>query len=223
MKGRTILVGSIFGRVTVIHEVSPSARRTQGGRRREFILQCSCGTTMQRPLKDFISGRYVSCGCHGREARLASRTTHGMSSSRQYSIWAHILERCDNPKSMYYSEYGGRGVTYPQQWRTFAGFWSDMSEGYSDDLEIDRVDPNKGYSKSNCRWATESMQGYNQRVRSTNTSGRTGVYKYKLKARWWAEIRKEGKSVFLGVFRSFDDACAARERAEIEVYGFTKS
>lgn len=216
-------VGSRFGRVTVVSEVDVSERLTAGGKRREFVLQCSCGKIVQRPLKGFISGRYVSCGCHGQEARLRSCTTHGMSQSRPYRIWAHIIERCDNPNSMYYMDYGGRGVSYPQKWVTFEGFWDDMHKGYSDDLEIDRIDPNKDYNKSNCRWTTESMQAYNQRLRGTNTSGRTGVYKSKAKDSWWAEIRKDGRNVFLGTYHSFDAACAARAKAELEVYGFTKS
>ena len=223
MRRKEYGVGDTFGLMTVLREVETWERRTEGGMRREFILQCACGTVIQRPLKDYITGRYISCGCHGAQARRRSTTTHGMSGTRPYRTWRHMVERCDNPHSTYYKDYGGRGITYPTKWATFRGFWDDMHIGYSDDLELDRVDPLKDYSKHNCRWSTESVQGFNQRRRVTNTSGRTGVYKSNAPGSWWAEIRKDGQTIFLGTFHSFEEACAARELAEIEVYGFSKS
>lgn len=38
-----------------------------------------------------------------------------------------------------------------------------MSHGYADDLTIDRIDNDKGYSPDNCRWVTVVQQGWNKR------------------------------------------------------------
>lgn len=223
MKRSIIEVGAKFGMVTVLFEVPVADRKTEGGKRREFAMACDCGTLLFAPIKQYLTGRSVSCGCHGRRARLASSTTHGMSNSKPYTSWRHMKERCDTRTSTYYADYGGRGITYTPSWVSFDAFWDDMGSSYSEGLELDRVDVNGNYGPTNCRWATESLQAYNKRKHVTNTSGRTGVYKSAAPGSWWAEIQDSGATKWLGTFRSFDAACAARRTAELQIYGQTKS
>lgn len=59
----------------------------------------------------------------------------------------------------------------------------------------------------------------NSALRSDNTSGRVGVTFDRSRNRWHASITIQGRAVHLGRFISFADACAARERAEID-FGF---
>ena len=58
----------------------------------------------------------------------------------------------------------------------------------------------------------EAMQ--NTPIRSNNTSGVTGVTYETSRRKWLAYIKVDGLSIYLGRFARFDDAVAARQRAE---------
>lgn len=79
---------------------------------------------------------------------------YGVKYSRLYNIWNGIKERCLNENNRDYNTYGGRGITICAEWKDdFEKFarWS-MENGYREDLSLGRINNNKGYRPSNCRW-----------------------------------------------------------------------
>ncbi len=138
-------------------------------------------------------------------ARKAHRLTH--------NSWRSMRGRCLYPKEPGYARYGGRGITVCDRWAKFSAFLEDMGERPSVHHTIDRKDPNLGYFKENCRWATRSEQRRNQRpydqtpIRKNNSSGAKGVRKRG--KTYMAQIVKNGRYRFLGTFKTRDEAASA--------------
>ena len=75
------------------------------------------------------------------------------------------------------------------------------------DGEIDHIDNNPNNNRiTNLRVCTSTLNKYNSRRRSDNTSGIKGVHWYKAYQKWQTYIRVEGKTKCLGYFDTLLDA-----------------
>lgn len=96
-----------------------------------------------------------------------SKIKHGDSIKgrvkRLYKIWSGMKKRCLNENVNRYEHYGGRGIYVCEEWLRYEPFkeWA-VNNGYTDELTLDRINVNKGYSPENCRWVTYKVQGSNR-------------------------------------------------------------
>jgi hypothetical protein len=178
-------------------------------RKRYGIYKCECGAEFKAITTQVKNGHTKSCGCLQKKKAAEAQTTHGLSRHPLYMTWKKMVSRCHSEKSSDYKYYGARGITVCDEWKNnFKDFYTwSLSNGYSEDLSIDRRDNDLGYAPSNCRWTTQSKQSQNTRtLRSNNTSGYRGVSFHKGAGKWQVAICVERKVTYLGLYDDEEEA-----------------
>lgn len=165
MRGKFVdLSGRKFKRLLVVERVivktNPKTR---------WLCRCECGKeTLVQGIALRI-GATKSCGCLQREVSLqnikhgAARKANGHSP--EYDAWLSAKQRCFNPKNEAFKNYGGRGITMCDEWKTnFSAFLEHVGPRPNSKLSIDRYPNNDGnYQPGNVRWATRIQQANNRR------------------------------------------------------------
>lgn len=207
--------GDVFGYLTFTGQNDIDRFNKNGYRIAFAFFTCQCGNTKSYRVSNVKSGNTKSCGCLNKANPIYQTPT--------YNIWDSMIQRCYNPNHNSYSNYGGRGIIVCESWRnSFINFVQDMGEKPKG-LWLERIDNNSMYCKENCKWDTPSNQIYNQRIRSDNKSGKTGVSWNEERQKWEVEISKEGLRIKLGRYSDLELAVLVREEAELKYYGYLKN
>src|SRR5438132_179851 len=161
-----VSLGETFGHC-VITETGLRVRNKNGHMIRACRLRCECGVEFAALLSNVCKGNTKSCGCRSRNAATRTKTVHGCAGRQErpplYVCWANMKARCDNPKSLRYANYGGRGITVCDDWReSFVAFkeWA-IKAGYQPGLTLERKDVNLSYCPENCCFIPMERQPFN--------------------------------------------------------------
>jgi hypothetical protein len=162
-----------FGRLLVIE------RSGHIGTGRAWKCVCDCGNVRLVTSGALKSGHSKSCGCLQREivAKISKEknTIHGMSHTPVFNSWNSMIQRCYNPKTDSFKDYGGRGIlaceflrASPENLKTILG---ERFQGFS----LERINVNGGYTCGACsecllrgwikniKWGTHKEQARNKR------------------------------------------------------------
>ena len=152
------ILGKRFGKIQVIERIIKNDNYDPEGV--QWKCRCDCGREFVRNTKALLSDGRRSCiKCSGVE--------HGMSKHYAFKAAENAISRCHNLNDKQYKNYGARGISVHEPWRTRASVFAEWllenlgerPSGYS----LDRIDVNQGYEPGNLRWADRKVQGKNKR------------------------------------------------------------
>jgi hypothetical protein len=118
-----------------------------------------------------------------------------------------------------YSEPSGYlcGQIFSKRQRAHIVAWA-ISYGEAPSGTIDHINHDPSDNRlCNLRQVTQTANSRNQAMRKNNTSGITGVFRFR--GKWGASITVDRKALHLGYFETIQEAAAARQAAERK-YGF---
>lgn len=152
------LLNKKFNKLTVIDIIDSDKKN---GIAKKVICRCDCGVV--------FTGNYNSVIKRGQKAcfkctRVGS-PSHGLTKHPIHSRWLGARDRCVNHNNPYYYNYGGRGIKMCSEWDDFMLFYNwAINNGFSKNLELDRIDNNGNYEPNNCRFVTRIKNSNNKRT-----------------------------------------------------------
>lgn len=133
-------------------QLAPIAKKTDAG----------LGNIQGKPVR-FILGH-----THMWEKGASARTTHKMSSTKDYKYWLSIKRRCYRSRESSYKNYGGRGIKMHESWvkdfLTFNTYVAQLADYGTEGYSLDRIDNDGDYEPGNVRWVNRLTQSNNKRT-----------------------------------------------------------
>lgn len=165
MSRRLNLIGRLFGRLDVL---SLSGKDSFG--RSLWRCQCRCKKRSILIVQggDLTSYNTKSCGCWNRDhpPNLRHGANRKGKRTREYRVWAHMVERCTNPNYSRFKDWGGRGIKVHPPWLEFGNFFTYIVSTIGlcpPGKWIDRIDNDGNYEPGNVKWSTPKESSNNTR------------------------------------------------------------
>ena len=135
--------------------------------KKHYNCLCDCGNIFTRRSEYALHPKRNGCEVCG--FTRPDMIKHGLACSRFDNIRHGMIQRCYNVNNPYYKNYGARGIKVCDEWLNkengLTNFYNwSICNGYNDDLTIDRIDNDKDYEPSNCRWVSIVEQENNRRT-----------------------------------------------------------
>lgn len=191
------LTGKRYGCLTVLSDTGKTERKGH-----VWLCQCDCGNTIEVSAGRLNHGEVKSCGCLLHETKDIT--------GKRYGRLVAVRELEEK-----------RGTTHLWECKCDCG---KTTKATPTKLESGKRKSCGCLQKENLqdmyKGGTNAVKFFApQKLRSTNTSGVTGVYWRKDKQKWAAEIIFRKKRYRLGYYQTLEEAAAVRKKAEDQLYG----
>jgi len=124
-------------------------------KRRSIIAKCKKCLRLFKTTKDHVIRNKIGC------TRKCASNKGG--TKRLCKIRESMIARCNNKQHVSFLNYSSNNIKVCDEWLTNSSSfytWA-LSNGYRDDLTLDRIDNSKGYFPENCRWSDKKIQSQN--------------------------------------------------------------
>lgn len=161
-----------------------------------------CGYEIIKPFNHFSAPSAITNNCKhlDKNGNYYNFNKYTWGNKRIGAIFNGIKDRCYNKNNKSYKWYGEKGVKVYKEWidnpKSFE-IWA-LSNGYEDNLTIDRIDENKDYCPENCRWVSNSD---NAKYKSTTSLIEVDGETYTGKD--WAKILGFGPNLINNYIRKY--------------------
>lgn len=125
--------------------------------------RCECGEERILQANAIIRGSSRSCGCLRVETSKHLHTTHGASDTGAYNAWLSMKARVRKKTGPIFKSYGARGIKYCERWEEFVNFYEDIGHLWTPGMTLERINNDRNYEPSNCKWIPKSEQSRNRR------------------------------------------------------------
>ena len=152
-------VGTVKNRFKVIGK-SINTNRTKHNM--YYKCLCNCGNIFYRNKYEIMKHENGAC----KYCKRIRPEKDGHTKEPLYRVYYAMKQRCYDMESKEYHNYGKRGIIVCDEWLNSYKSFRDwcLENGYKKGLQLDRIDNDKEYSPSNCRFATPIENSNNKRT-----------------------------------------------------------
>ena len=213
------LSGQRFGRLTVL-------RLTENivGKKKRYVCKCDCGNEIIVQAGNLTNGHTQSCGC------LVVDKNSGQKKINEYEVvdgYVKVMLNdndymlCDIEDWERLKNYGwgkGNGGYAVSGTQTEGKFYFHKKVTNTTTEIVDHINRNKlDNRKCNLRITDQRVNAINSKMPINNTSGYKGVRLNK-HGSWVASITVNKKHIYLGSYKTKEEAVIARKAAEDKYY-----
>src|SRR5699024_10819152 len=173
--------GDLVEGILLIEDVK---RKNPTKRRCRFM--CKCGNEFESDLSPISLKRTTSCGCSRKGVNNKNtQSEYHISHPRLANTLGNMIRRCKTKSGNHGKNYFQKGIRVCDEWLSNKESfykWA-LDNGYNNNMTIERIDNDKGYNPSNCKWIPLSFQSKNRNSNKLSEKEREEIRNSKQKAK----------------------------------------